>query len=196
MNFLAHAYFSFGHSEILVGNMISDFVKGKSRYDYSSGIQNGIELHRRIDAFTDNHPATKEGKEVFRKDYRLYSGALIDVVYDHFLANDKEAFDGNSLYLFTQDVYKVLQQHTSILPPKFLAMLPHMKQDNWLLNYGERWGIERSMGGLVRRSLYMPHHTAAFNAFNEQYLYLQHCYNLFREDVKSFAKKEFTQLVL
>jgi len=196
MNFLAHAYLSFGHPEILVGNMISDFVKGKKKYDYSSGIQKGIELHRRLDSFTDNHQATKEGKEVFRKNYRLYSGAILDVVYDHFLANDTDVFNDNFLYLFTQDVYKVLEEHSSILPLKFLGMLPYMKRDNWLLNYKERWGIERSMNGLVRRSLYMTDHTAAFNAFNEQYLYLQRCYNLFREDVKSFAKNEFTQLLL
>jgi len=29
MNYLAHAYLSFDHEEILVGNLISDFVKGK-----------------------------------------------------------------------------------------------------------------------------------------------------------------------
>lgn len=196
MNFLAHAYLSFGHPEILVGNMMSDFVKGKSRYDYSVGIQGGIELHRRIDTFTDMHDATKAGKEAFRKDYRLYSGALVDVVYDHFLANDDEAFGDNSLYTFTQDVYKILEEYSTVLPPKFLAMLPYMKQDNWLLNYGKRWGIERSMAGLVRRSLYMPDHKAAFNTFNEQYLYLQNCYDLFQKDVKDFAKKEFAQLVL
>lgn len=194
MNFLAHAYFSFGHPEILVGNMISDFVKGKKRYDYSTGIQQGIELHRRIDAFTDMHDATKLGKEVFRSTYRLYSGALLDVVYDHFLANDEEAFSNGYLYNFTKEVYKVLEQHAAILPPTFFFMLPHMKQENWLFNYKERWGIERSMNGLVKRSLYMKDHTAAFNAFNEQYLYLQYCYTLFREDVKSFAKAEFKQL--
>lgn len=195
MNFLAHAYFSFGHPQVLVGNMISDFVKGKKRYDYSPAIQQGIELHRRIDAFTDMHYATRMGKEAFRKDYRLYSGALLDVVYDHFLANDEEVFGDGHLYTFTTTVYKALEDHASILPPKFYAMLPYMKRDNWLLNYKQRWGIERSMNGLVRRSLYMADHTIAFNIFNEQYLYLQHCYTLFRNDVKSFAKTEFKQLV-
>jgi acyl carrier protein phosphodiesterase len=29
MNYLAHAYLSFGEPDILAGNMISDFVKGK-----------------------------------------------------------------------------------------------------------------------------------------------------------------------
>lgn len=34
MNYLAHAYFSFGDPAILTGNMISDYVKGKKQFDY------------------------------------------------------------------------------------------------------------------------------------------------------------------
>ena len=92
MNYLAHAYLSFGNSNILVGNMISDYVKGKTQFDYPPEIQAGIKLHRAIDDFTDTHEATKNVKEIFKKDYRLYAGAFADVVYDYFLANDKNEF--------------------------------------------------------------------------------------------------------
>lgn len=65
MNYLAHAYFSFDHPQILTGNMISDFVKGRKQYDYPESIQQGIRLHRAIDAFTDEHPVTRELKKSF-----------------------------------------------------------------------------------------------------------------------------------
>ena len=74
--------------------MISDFVKGKKKFDYPSAIQKGIILHRFIDTFTDSHEATREAKEIFRPAYRLYSGAFTDVVYDHFLAVDEYEFAG------------------------------------------------------------------------------------------------------
>ena len=90
MNYLAHAYLSFNDPEILTGNLISDFVKGKKKFDYPRGIQNGITLHRAIDNFTDTHETTRQAKEVFRPHYRLYAGAFVDVVYDHYLANDKK----------------------------------------------------------------------------------------------------------
>ena len=92
MNYLAHAYLSFDDREILTGNIISDFVKGKKKFNYPSRIQAGIMLHRLIDNFTDEHAATREAKEFFRPHYRLYSGAFIDVVYDHFLATDETEF--------------------------------------------------------------------------------------------------------
>jgi len=87
MNYLAHAYLSFGHPGVLTGNMISDFVKGKKKFDYPAEVQQGIELHRAIDQYTDTHIATREAKQVFPAHYRLYSGAFIDVVIDHFLPN-------------------------------------------------------------------------------------------------------------
>ncbi len=98
MNFLAHARLSFQDPDILLGNMISDFVKGKLKYDYPEAVQRGIHLHRLIDSFTDTHPVVQEAKELFRPAYRLYSGAIIDVVFDHFLATDDSEYSESSVF--------------------------------------------------------------------------------------------------
>src|SRR5690349_12966432 len=127
MNYLAHAYLSFKDPEVLVGNMISDFVKGKKKFDYPVGIQGGIMLHRAIDTYTDEHAATKEAKEFFRPHYRLYSGAFIDVVYDHFLALDATEFTESSLFAFSQQTYQVLEEYKQWLPEPFAGMFPYMK---------------------------------------------------------------------
>jgi acyl carrier protein phosphodiesterase len=92
MNYLAHAYLSFEITDITVGNMISDFVKGKQKLDYPLAIQQGITLHRAIDSFTDSHAVTRQAKSFFKEAYGLYAGPLVDVVYDHFLANDPLRF--------------------------------------------------------------------------------------------------------
>ena len=109
MNFLAHAYLSFNQPGILTGNMISDFVKGRKKFDFTPMVQKGIALHRAIDEFTDFHPVTQNAKVFFKKDYRLYSGAFVDVVYDHFLALDKAQFAAyGGLLQFSQKVYDML----------------------------------------------------------------------------------------
>src|SRR5947209_17908548 len=100
MNFLAHAYLSFKEPPILIGNMISDFVKGSQQFLFAEKIQKGIQLHRAIDTYTDDHPATKKAKEIFRPAYRLYSAPIMDVIYDHFLANDDTIFSSTSLLQF------------------------------------------------------------------------------------------------
>lgn len=111
--------------------MISDFVKGKKKFDYPLPIQKGIQLHRLIDNFTDNHPATAKAKEFFRPQYRLYSGAFIDIVYDHFLALDQKQFEEcDGLENFTVISYHRLDQKFLYFPLPFEKMYPYMKAQN------------------------------------------------------------------
>lgn len=195
MNFLAHAYLSFGDPGVVTGNMISDFVKGGARFGFSGKVAAGIILHRRIDAFTDAHPATAQAKEFFRPYYRLYSGAIVDILYDHFLANDPEQFPGTSLLDFTLEVYEQINAHYQLLPPSFQLAFDYMQRDNWLYNYRERWGVQRSLAGMVRRAAYLSESDTAFQLFGEHYQALRHCYESFFEDVKQYAKREFDILV-
>ena len=195
MNYLAHAYLSFHEPEILVGNMISDYVKGKKKFDYSPGIQKGMDLHRAIDAFTDNHVVTKKAKEIFRPHYRLYSGAFVDVVYDHYLATDKTIFSDDSLKQFAADTYLILEPFTAVFPERFAVFFPYMKTQNWLYNYHERWGIEKSLHGVVRRATYLTESATAFRLFEEHYTELQSCYNEFFPGLLSFTKEKLQQLI-
>jgi acyl carrier protein phosphodiesterase len=189
MNYLAHAYLSFKQPGILVGNMISDFVKGKRQYDYERSIQYGIRLHREIDNFTDNHEATKKAKEIFRPHYRLYSGALVDIVYDHFLANDPKVFANDTLKDFTTEVYTILEANTMHLPARFLTLLPYMISENWLYYYKDKAGIQKTFRGLIRRAAFISDHDTAFELFIANYDQFRACYETFFPDVKNFTKR-------
>ena len=192
MNYLAHAYLSFHHPGVLVGNLISDFIKGKKKFDYPPAIQNGIALHRAIDTFTDSHDATREAKEFFRPAYRLYAGAFVDVVYDHFLAIHPDEFTEDTLFDFSQEVYSMMDNSLPLLPERFARMYPHMKQQNWLFNYRTLQGTGWSLEGVVRRSAYLSDSTIAFQIFKDHYQPLQHCFRQFWADVKPFAYSQFT----
>jgi acyl carrier protein phosphodiesterase len=192
MNYLAHAYLSFHQPDILVGNMISDYVKGKKKFDYSAGIQKGMNLHRAIDTFTDDHAVTKEAKEIFRPHYRLYAGAFIDVVYDHYLATDPTIFTDASLQEFAATTYQHLEPYSAIFPERFAYMFPYMKTQNWLYNYQERWGIEKSLHGVVRRATYLTESATAFRLFEENYDRLQNYYQQFFPELLTFVKDWFT----
>ena len=194
MNFLAHAYLSFNHPEILVGNMISDFVKGKKKFGYSKGIQQGIHLHRQIDNFTDTHEATREARTFLKPAVGLYSGAFVDVAYDRFLANDKSEFTEVLLQRHTARTYAVLNEYLEVLPPVFSAMLPHMENKNWLYNYRSLSGIQRSFEGVAKRASYLHSSTEVFGLFQEHYLLLQKCYNEFFPFVKAFTILELEHL--
>ena len=196
MNYLAHAYLSFKTPGILTGNMISDYVKGKKKFDYPDLIQKGITLHRLIDEFTDTHPATHGAKKFFSPAYRLYSGAFVDVAYDHFLANDQLEFaTDENLQSFGVTTYSMLEKDEAILPPRFQQMLPYMKQQNWLFNYKFTTGIERSFEGVVRRAAYLSESAMAYKIFIDNYDDLSTCYNNFFSHLKQFAHQQLDKLV-
>lgn len=196
MNFLAHAYLSFEEPSILLGNLISDFVKGKKQYDYPLPIQQGIRLHRMIDAFTDAHPATKVVRSYFQADYRLYSGAFADVVYDYFLANDVAEFaTGQSLQQFVSGVYDALQQQQDFFPPVFHRVFASMQEHNWLFHYRFEWGIQRSFTSIAQRAKYIHDASRAIELFAENRSALEEQYRIFFPLLKNYAATECRRMV-
>lgn len=195
MNYLAHTYLSFSQPEILVGNMISDFVKGRQKFTYINGIQKGITLHRLIDEFTDTHAVTRAAKQYFRPAAGLYAGAFMDIVYDHFLALDETLHSPQALNRFANATYDVLEQYKMHLPQQFTRMLPYMRMQNWLYNYRTIQGIQNSFGGLVRRAVYLNDSIAAYEAFLTHYETLKQSYQIFFPEVKSFAQVQLSLLL-
>jgi acyl carrier protein phosphodiesterase len=194
MNYLAHAYLSFGDPEILAGNIFSDFVKGKKKFDFPKRIQFGIELHRSIDQFTDNHEATARAKQFFKPAYGLYAAAFIDVVYDHFLANDKKVFENGQLKEFTNTTYHELGKMEPLFPEKFRLLFYYMQLQDWLYNYQFTEGIFRSFGGLVRRAAYMDDPRPACDLFLRHYEELSGCYEDFFPGVRAYAFEKMKSL--
>jgi acyl carrier protein phosphodiesterase len=194
VNYLAHAYLSFGDPEIVTGNLISDFVKGKKKYEYPHRILAGIDLHRHIDQFTDEHPLNKQVSKAFKPDYGLYSTAFMDVVYDHFLAMELIKDGPDEFEEFTQEVYRQIETFLRILPATFNNIFPYMKQHNWLFNYQFSWGIEKSMEGLVHRAAYISESETAFRIFNEHYDEFQKAYDSFFPELRSFSLKKFSDI--
>jgi acyl carrier protein phosphodiesterase len=191
MNYLAHAYLSFRDPSILAGNMISDYVKGKKKFDYPARVQEGIMLHRYIDQFTDDHPVNRELQKIFKPHYGLYSSPIVDVILDYFVANDSKLYVPQSLMEFSMDVYEMLEVFEPIFPEKFGRMFPYMKSQNWLYHYQFREGIKNSLGGLARRAKYIKETETAFRLYTEHIEIIQAGYNEFFPELK---KKTLTEI--
>jgi acyl carrier protein phosphodiesterase len=194
MNYLAHAYLSFGDPEILAGNVFSDFVKGKKKFDFPKKIQQGIELHRAIDQFTDDHEASIRAKQFFRPAYRLYAAAFIDVAFDHFLAADRTVFAEEELKQFTGTTYAQLRASENLFPERFRVTFHYMQLHDWLYNYQFTEGIFRSFGGLVHRATYLDDPRPACDIFLRHYEELNGCYKDFFPELRTFAQEKFAQM--
>ncbi|MDX9883206.1 MAG: ACP phosphodiesterase [Prolixibacteraceae bacterium] len=145
MNFLAHLYLSGSSDGVKVGNFIGDHVKGKQYLSYPGEIRTGILLHRQIDSFTDNHPIVKECADLLRPVFRRYSGIVVDLYFDHFLASLWDNYSDQQLKDFTRHVHAVLLKHFFLLPAPVKQFLPFLIQSKRLQSYAEIDGITRAI---------------------------------------------------
>jgi acyl carrier protein phosphodiesterase len=152
VNLLAHAYLSGGINDILLGNFIGDAVKGNSCNNYPEKIKQGIILHRKIDTFAGMHTAHKQSRDRFRKEFGLYSGVVVDIVYDYFLAVNWSSYHSESLELYAKKVYRYIIINYTVLPLKIKVMVPFMIKNNWLVMYKSITGIEKVLNGMSKRT--------------------------------------------
>ncbi len=170
MNFLAHLYLSGDNTSVMLGNFIGDFVKGKNLIEkVGPEMAKGIELHREIDFFTDQHPIVRESKKRLRPKYRHYSGVIVDVFYDHYLAKNWKDYHHQLLPDYADRVYNLIQKNNALLPERVNMMMPYMIKGNWLVNYATLDGIHRTLSGMTRRTPYESKMDESISDLTENY---------------------------
>lgn len=190
MNFLAHLYLSGDDHKIMVGNFIGDFVKGRNALkQFEPRIIKGIELHRAIDEFTDSHPIVTVSKNRLRPKYRHYSGVIVDVFYDHFLARNWNTYHVDLLPDFANKAYEIIQSFDPILPIEVKYMMPYMIKGNWLVNYSQTEGIHRALSGMSRRTPYESKMDEAVADLENHYEAFKTEFDDFFPQLDSFSKK-------
>ena len=140
MNFLTHLFLSSGPPELLVGNLMGDFVKGNLDGRFPPGIKQGILLHREIDSFTGQNWHFLRSKRRLDRSFGLYRGVLVDLFYDHFLAANWEDYADVPLSAFISDAWRILCEHKEFLPDKLQRIMPFIFRD-WLPSYSDIGGI-------------------------------------------------------
>ena len=180
MNFLAHAYLSGDDEDILIGNFIADAVKGNNTARFRDGIQKGILLHREIDKFTDQHAVFIRSKNRIQEQYGKFSGVVIDIYYDHFLAVEWDSYSDKELSEFALYVYNLMFENYAILPARSKRILPYMAIHNWLVGYSRFKDLQWVFNGMSRRS---KQYNSGMEGAVES---LKNDYESFQKDFKEF----------
>ncbi len=151
MNWLAHIYLSPDDAEYRIGNVIADWVKGEARLQLSAGIQRGIACHKVIDLYTDAHPIVQQSMARIQAPFKRYAAVLIDVFYDHVLAQDWPRYCAVPLHVWAQQVYAQFHAYTGDLHPQVRMGLQRMAEDDWLSSYASIAGIDAILKRMSRR---------------------------------------------
>lgn len=191
MNHLAHCFLSFGDEELLIGNFIADFVKGSAWKMYPAGIQRGIHLHRRIDSFTDAHPAVWASKQRLRPFSGRYSGPVTDILYDHLLAVHWQQYTAEDFNSFVLKTYAALEKGVGHMPAMLQERLPRMLAGDFLSGYSVREGMDFVLDRFSRRLPQSFDRLAVLNFFWENLDTFSGDFQVFFPELQALSRDEF-----
>ncbi len=194
MNFLAHIYLSGDDEGVTIGNFIADGIKGKKYQKYPATIQKGILLHRFIDSYTDSHPTVRKSTKRLHEKHGHYSGVIVDILYDHFLAKNWSKYSDVPLAEYIDNFYNLLQDNYAILPTRIQRMMPYMMADNWLLSYATVPGISKILDQMSVRVKGRSNMNFAVIELKEFYDEFEIEFTSFFEELRDSCKEKLVEI--
>ncbi|WP_336070493.1 acyl carrier protein phosphodiesterase [Mesoflavibacter sp. CH_XMU1404-2] len=194
MNYLAHIYLSGNNKMLTIGNFIADGIRGKKYKTYPIEVQKGILLHRQIDTFTDAHPTVRQSTKRLHKNYGHYSGIIVDILYDHFLAKNWSKYSDVPLEDYAENFYQILTDNIDILPQRILKMMPHLISGNWLLSYATKEGIAKVLDGMNKRTKNRSQMNLATKELDLFYDEFEAEFTSFFEELIAFSEEKLIQI--
>jgi acyl carrier protein phosphodiesterase len=194
MNFLAHIYLSGSNDLIKIGNFMADGIRGNDYLNLPDEIQKGVVLHRKIDTFTDAHPIFRKSKHRLHEKYGHYSGVIMDVFYDHFLAKNWKHYSNYELEEYVRNFYQSLEENYTHLTEKTKNLMPYMMSDNWLTSYASIAGIEKILFQMSYRIKHKSHLNEAIDELQKYYKDFEEEFTQFFEEVSAYSKNELQLL--
>jgi acyl carrier protein phosphodiesterase len=194
MNFLAHIYLSGDNDLLKIGNFMADSIHGNKFNDYPTEIKKGILLHRSIDSFTDMHPVYRQSKHRLHEKYGHYSGVIMDIFYDHFLAKNWKTYSDEKLEDYADNFYLLLKENHDLLTEKMKGILPYMIGRNWLVSYASIEGLEMILFQMDHRTKNRVAMHESIVELKQFYLQFDEEFCLFFEDLKQHCREKLYEL--
>lgn len=139
MNHLAHLLLAGADPDHRLGALLGDHIKGRAVLDdMRPGLARGIRLHRRIDAWSDSHPAVLDLLARLDSPWRRYGGIMLDVLFDRELVLRWDRYCDVGLAEFARRTDALLARHAPELPARMNRFAAWAASVNLWQRLGER----------------------------------------------------------
>ena len=184
MNYLGHLLVLPDEGLTTLGNLLGDFFKGRVDGIEPEALRVGVTLHRELDRFTDSHVVVKRSIARMGAQRRRVAGVLVDVFYDHFLAQ------GLNVELLRGG----LMSHVEGLPEGLRDLPSKMVTSRWLGSYASVDGIGTVLERMEARRTRVTGLVGAETVLQEQYEELRGDVAEFYPEVILFAREAVERL--
>lgn len=140
MNYLAHLVLSGPDAQMQLGGFLGDWLKGpleRHAHQWPDTVLQGVALHRRIDRWVDQQPEVADATALLGPRYRRLAGPVLDIVFDHFLAQHFEQLHQQPLADFCQPALAALAEQMHRMPAGAARFLQRAREHQLLQRYAE-----------------------------------------------------------
>ena len=184
MNLVAHVDLSFNNSDWVVGNLLADSVRGNDKYQYSTDILNGIDIHRFIDFFTDHHVAVKKCVEIIKAEHGRYAPVIVDVIFDYMLVTNCERNSEKSLDTFAAESYQIINQRKKEFPPSLYKLMTSLVNEDWIHQFGSIAYLGKTMERMDKRTKFPSNFVGAIQTLETNIDVFNELFNIFYPELK------------
>jgi acyl carrier protein phosphodiesterase len=152
MNHLAHVLLAGPSVDHRLGAFLGDHVKGRlALAELPVERARGVLLHRRIDAWSDAHPAVVALRARCGPGWRRYSGVILDVLFDAMLVRHWSRFGPEPLERFAEGIDAMLAEHRDALPERLRLFSRWARRVRLWRRYDDRAMLEEIFERLAAR---------------------------------------------
>jgi acyl carrier protein phosphodiesterase len=152
MNHFAHLVLAQPTLESTVGNLLGDFARGVDQAALPLAVRAGLENHRAVDRFTDNHPRVREMKRRFSRRRRRFAGIALDIYFDHLLIRHWERFEQRDLDGLIETFYRRMLNGRQLMPGENMRRVTgRMVEYDWFGSYRDIDAVAESLDRVAGR---------------------------------------------
>lgn len=180
MNYLSHFLLSAQASpDIQLGNFLGDIVSKSEADSLPPTILQGIEFHRFIDHFTDNHPLVLDGKRLLYPKFGKYASVILDVYLDFALIEHWDDYSDQPIGQYLNSCYQFVDSRLAVIPSRVKPRVQKMTSAKWMHGYLTDAGRVNLFGRLATRAKYDKNFAQAVDIYAEYRLDLHEIHRAF-----------------
>ncbi len=130
---------------------MGDFCRGVDLNLQPNSVKLGIENHRFVDRYTDQHVEVKRLKGLISPQRRRFAGIMIDMVFDHFLIMHWTRFSNVCFHQSCANYYVDLEKGKHLMPERMLRVTSRVIEHDWFASYAELEGIGFALDRIAER---------------------------------------------
>ena len=171
---------------------MADFMRNSDVANLPHEYLTGIELHRKIDSFTDNHREVRKVNKLFHRHHGKYAPVITDILFDYILGMHWSLFSAEDMHDFMENVYHQLIKYQHLFPSHRATRIKNMINGRFLHNYVTIEGLRFTFGKMESRTKYVSNFNLIVDNLDEHIPYLEEAFlSFFPElinEVNSFCE--------